>query len=553
MMIHNAIRVAALVLACGALASAQQVPKAELDLDYSFARYAPSASYTKGHSFNGGGGRIVFNVNHWLGIAGDFQGYNSNTTQFTIPAGSPNFPGGVNGSVSGNLFTYLFGPVIKFRNGPVQPFFDVLPGAAHSNVYGNAFATLCQPVAGRCSFSTTPQGNGFALSAGGGLDIPINRRVYIRPGEFDYLYTRFVNQFNNAGQNNFRYLAGLGVNMGVPNPVPPTLACTVQPSAVFPGEPVSATATAANLSTNKNNSVIYSWSGTGVSGNGTTTTVDTGPLAPGSYAVSAAVKQGKKGKEGAKPGQSAGCSAHFTVKPFEPPTLSCLANPATIKPGESSTISAHGVSPQNRPLTYSYSAAGGSISGNDATAAFASAGAPVGNIEITCKVSDDKGQTATANTSVAIVAPPPPPMPHAQALCSVSFANDPKRPTRVDNEGKACLDQVALSLQQQSNAKAVLVTSSTAVEKQPPKRNKKGAVQDVAGQRGVNVKDYLVKEKGIDPSRVSIVTTGAEGQQVQDYLVPADANFAADVPGTTPVDESTMKPEERKPLPERRH
>src|SRR6516225_5771652 len=314
MMIRRAACIGALFLACSIMAWTQKAPKSELDLDYSFARYAPSASYTKGHSFNGGGGRIVFNVNHWLGIAGDFQGYNSNTTQFTIPAGSPNFPGGVNGSVSGNLFTYLFGPVIKFRNGPVQPFFDVLPGAAHSNVYGNAFATLCQPVAGRCSFSTTPQGNGFALSAGGGLDIPINRRVCIRPGEFDYLYTRFVNQFNNAGQNNFRYLAGLGVNMGVPNPVPPTLACTVQPSAVFPGEPVSATATAANLSTNKNNSVIYSWSGTGVSGNGTTANIATGSLDPGNYTVNATVKQGKKGKDGLKPWQTAQCSANYTVK-----------------------------------------------------------------------------------------------------------------------------------------------------------------------------------------------------------------------------------------------
>jgi hypothetical protein len=40
---------------------------------------------------------------------------------------------------------------------------------------------------------------------------------------------------------------------------------------------------------------------------------------------------------------------------------------------------------------------------------------------------------------------------------------------------------------------------------------------------------------------------------VQNYLVPAGANFGADVSGTTPVDETEVKPEVRKPLPERHH
>jgi hypothetical protein len=43
------------------------------------------------------------------------------------------------------------------------------------------------------------------------------------------------------------------------------------------------------------------------------------------------------------------------------------------------------------------------------------------------------------------------------------------------------------------------------------------------------------------------------GQQVQNYLVPSGTNFPASVSGTTPVDEYTVKPEDRKALPERRH
>ena len=175
-------------------------------------------------------------------------------------------------------------------------------------------------------------------------------------------------------------------------------------------------------------------------------------------------------------------------------------------------------------------------------------------------MSDDKGHSASAQTSVTIVAPPPPPQPHAQTLCSISFANDLKRPTRVDNEAKACLDQVALDLKQQADAKAVVVGESndkekatTAKQEKFAEKHKKANVEDFAAQRAVNAKDYLVTEQGIDASRISVATTPTDGQTVQNYLVPAGANFGADITGTTPVDETAVKPEVRKPLPERNH
>lgn len=339
--------------------------------------------------------------------------------------------------------------------------------------------------------------------------------------------------------------------MGCKKQPPITLTCNAAPPAVFAGEQVTVTGTAGSVSTKKHNNVIYSWSGNGVTGNGNTATVATASLDPGSYTVKGEVKEGKKGKEGKKAGQTAECSASFTVKEFEPPTISCSANPSTIKPGESSTVTATAVSPQKRPLTYSYSAAAGSISGTDTSATFSSTGAPTGPVEVTCNVSDDKGHKASANTTVTIEAPPPPP-PHTEALCSVSFSMDTKRPTRVDNEGKACLDEIALDMQKQTDAKLVMVGSATSEEKAPPKHHRKHAkVEDFAAQRAVNAKDYLVTEKGIDASRISAVTGTSDGQKVENYLVPAGANFSSDVQGTTPVDEMTVKPQVRKPLPER--
>jgi hypothetical protein len=349
--------------------------------------------------------------------------------------------------------------------------------------------------------------------------------------------------------------------VGCKKPPPITLSCAASAPAVFPGDPLSVTATAGSVATKKHWDTIYSWSGDSVTGNGTSATVNTSAQAPGAYTVKAEVKEGKKGKEGLKPGESAQCSADYTVKAFEPPTISCSASPDTINPGQTSSITATAASPQNRPLTYSYSASAGSVSGNGTTAEFSSAGAPTGAVGITCNVADDKGHTATANTTVNISAPPPPPPPpHSQALCSISFSNDPRRPTRVDNEAKACLDQVALDLKQQADAKAVIIGQSddkekakTTKEQSYAEHHRRAKVEDFAAQRAVNAKDYLVTDQGIDASRITVVTIATDGQSAQNYLVPAGADFSSDVSGTTPVDETMVKPEARKPLAERHH
>jgi hypothetical protein len=123
----------------------------------------------------------------------------------------------------------------------------------------------------------------------------------------------------------------------------------------------------------------------------------------------------------------------------------------------------------------------------------------------------------------------------------------------VDNEAKACLDQVALSLQSQSDAKAVVVGEETSMEKTPKKGKHHMHEADYAAQRAVDTKEYLMSEKGIDASRISVATGTADSQAVENYLVPAGATFTADVQGTMPVDESTVKPIARKTLPERHH
>jgi hypothetical protein len=457
-------------------------------------------------------------------------------------------PVGTKGNNDG-FQTIAGGLIARFPMENITPFIHGLVGGA--NVNGPTFQ---------------PNKWGVGLTAGGGMDYEtplFNHHLALRlfQADYEYMHVNFGPGPNPPGGraniNAARLSAGVVIHAGSIVPPPPvTLACSANPTSVFPGEPVTVTATAGNLEPKLN--AIYSWSGSGASGNGTSTTVQTSALAAGNYSVKAEVKEGKPGKEGLKPGQSADCSASFTVKEFEPPTISCSVNPTTIKPGDSATVTSTGLSPQNRPLTYSYTATGGSISGTGSTATYSSAGAPTGAVGITCNVADDKGHTASANTSLTIVAPPPPPQPKTQALCSINFSTDTKRPTRVDNEAKACLDEVALDLQRQADAKAVVVGHSnakendvTAKQEKYAARHKKAPVTHFAAQRAVNAKDYLVTEKGIDASRITAATSTTDGQTVEDYLVPAGADFSSDIPGTTPADESTVKPEVRKPLPQR--
>jgi outer membrane protein OmpA-like peptidoglycan-associated protein len=392
---------------------------------------------------------------------------------------------------------------------------------------------------------------GPAITVGGGLDYGLpffDHHLALRLFQADYQYwhASFGPQATTGGRanlNNARLSTGIVLKFGSIIPPPPvTYSCSVNPSAVFPGDPITATGSALNLNPKK--PATYTWSGTGVkiTGDSTTGNIDTTGLSAGSFTVTGHVSEGQK------PGEFADCTANFTVKPYEPPTVSCSVNPTQLKPGDSATVTATGVSPQNRPLTYSFTSSAGSISGTGNTATLTTTGAPAGTITITGNVSDDKGQTASCTATVSIAAPPPPPVAKTSTLCTISFGRDAKRPARVDNEAKACLDQVALSAQQTPDATVTVV--GEAGPQPEPKKGKKHApaIANLAAQRAVNTKDYLVKEKGIDASRVSVRTGTQSVDEVENYLVPAGGTFDNDVPGTTAVDESTVKAQTRVPL-----
>src|SRR5271163_4477553 len=148
----------------GVCASAQDVPKVEVPVGFSFVNVHPNLDPITSFNVFGGGGEFDVNFGNYFGVKADFMGY----TQGSGLKNQLDNKLGYTGSVNGNVFTYVFGPQIKKHTGKVQPFGEVLVGAAHTNAY----ATIANAIS---SASGSGNNNGFAMVAGGGIDYRINR------------------------------------------------------------------------------------------------------------------------------------------------------------------------------------------------------------------------------------------------------------------------------------------------------------------------------------------------------------------------------------------
>jgi hypothetical protein len=197
------------VLLFGSTLLAQDTPKIEIPLDYSYMRFNPeNSNIVSSFSLNGGGGGLGVYLNKWFGIAADLQGYGSTTKTFSFPAGRvAECPNGCTIVAQGNLFTYNAMAIAKYRTSHFEPFFEAGFGGAHSNVYGNLYKTCSGCLLG----AKSPSNNAFDFLIGGGVDIPLGHHLAVRPVEVDYVLTRFGNAFTTGNQNqsNFRYVGGI--------------------------------------------------------------------------------------------------------------------------------------------------------------------------------------------------------------------------------------------------------------------------------------------------------------------------------------------------------
>lgn len=430
------------------------------------------------------------------------KGFNVNGTYFFTKYAGLTLDGGGHFGDQADIGTIQIGPTFRFPSmNRVTPFVHGLVGLHEIGLAG---------------FDSKA---GIGLTAGGGLDFATKwPRFDVRLIQADYQYAH--HNFApgvRTDQNGARLSTGLVWRFGNfgPPPAAPTATCTADPAEVFEGEPVTITATSQNF--NPKHTLTYAWSGANgvnVQGKDTTAHVDTKGLQPGTYPVSVTISDKKL---------TAQCSANVVIKQPRPPQITCSANPTSVQPGQSVQITSQGSSPDNRPLKYSYETSGGQIQGEGANVTLSTEGIqPGGSANVTCTVMDDRNLSANSSTSVNVEAPPPPPKaPEAEKINTINFKNNS---ARVDNAAKAILDDVALRLQRDADAKAVIDGNVQG------KESKK-----LAAQRAINAKAYLVKEKGIDPSRIEVRTGSEAGTTADIWIVPAGATF--NEAGTSPVTE----------------
>src|SRR3954468_3219874 len=451
---------------------------------------------------NGAGASGTYNFSRWFGLTIDGSTHwGSGETTFATRLDDARFS------------NISLGPKFTFRSRHFSPFLEALAG--NHRLVPEAFHSVDKL--------------GFML--GGGFDVNLSRHIALRLLRADYVFStyRFApTPVATTDVRGARLQTGLVFMFGGGEPAPATsAACSAQPAEVMAGEPVQITVTPSNFNAKRTATYSYSSTGGKVSGSNQTASVDTTGLAAGSYTVTAKASQGRT--------TLASCNATFNVKQPQLPTITCSPNPATVQPGGSSTITSNANSPDNRRLTYGYSATSGTISGSDSSATLNTGNSQAGPITVTCNVADDRTPplTASSTTTVSVEPPPaPPPAPPAPPVAAkinqIEFPNLQK-PWRVDNTAKAILDDVALRLQREPDSKLVILGSQEATE---PRKN-------LASERAVDAKAYLTQEKGIDPNRIETRFGGTSGKVAEFWIVPPGAIYQG---SEQTVDENRIKP-----------
>jgi len=364
--------------------------------------------------------------------------------------------------------------------------------------------------------------NGIGAIVGGGMDIPFGKTFSWRLFEADYVwahhnYATFVSPvFPNLQRPSFdgvRLRTGVVFNWGGAEAVPPAASCSVQPTEVMVGEPITATVTASNF--NPKHTVTYAWTADGgtLTAKDTTATIDTTNAAPGNYSAKATVTDPKSTKNNV-----ASCSATYTVKPLppkNPPTMSLSASPTSLVTGGSVNLSASCTSPDGVPVSVAnWTSTAGSVSGSGTSATLNTAGVPAGSLTVNATCTDSRGLTGQATTEVMVENPPAPKVDKVLearlALHSVYFpTNEP--PVKDPNAGLLPSQQKTL-ITLATDFKKYLEAKPDAhltLEGHADKRGSAAFNQALSERRVARVKSFLI-EQGVPEADIETKAFGKD-------------------------------------------
>jgi outer membrane protein OmpA-like peptidoglycan-associated protein len=372
--------------------------------------------------------------------------------------------------------------------------------------------------------------NSLGAIVGGGWDVPFTKNfawrvfgadyVFARPNYSDLVPPEFPN-LRRPTLNGARLRTGVVFSWGGAPAVTPAATCSVQPTEVMVGEPLTATVTPSNF--NPKHTVNYVWNGNGgqVTGKETTATIDTNNVAPGNYSVSAHVTDPK-----AKSNNEASCTANYTVKPLppkNPPTMSISASPTELTPGGTVSLSANCTSPDGMPVSVAnWTSTAGTVSGTGNSANLNTAGLPPGPVTVTATCTDSRNLTGQASTQVTIQNPPPPPVDRALearlALHSVYFPTG--QPTTKDPNTGLLPSQQKILLNLATDFNKYLQAKPDAhitLEGHADNRGSAAFNQALTERRVARVKGFLV-EQGVPESAIETKGLGKEHNLTTDEV-----------------------------------
>lgn len=205
-----------------------------------------------------------------------------------------------------------------------------------------------------------------------------------------------------------------------------------------------------------------------------------------------------------------------TPVPNRPPTVSLDADKTNAISCDTVRFRANASDPDGDSLTYAWTTSAGRIAGEGASVTLDPGCLPAGtDVSVSVTVNDGHNHTASATRHVMIEAKPKPqtitrsvgPFP------SVRVGGG----TRLNNIDKSVLDDMATRLRQDPGSRLLVVGHAETGEKDADVLSRK---------RAEAVKAYIVKERGIDASR--IVTRGAGaggGRRAELTFVPDGADM----------------------------
>jgi outer membrane protein OmpA-like peptidoglycan-associated protein len=413
-----------------------------------------------------------------------------------------NFGGGFSKHI--NEEAIGIGPKLTFRGEGVDFFVHTLLGIDH----------IAPKTGGHNS-------NGMGALLGGGMDLKVWKPITLRLFEVDYQlaranFSKDVPPSDSALRrqtfNGARLSTGVVFNFGgAPEPLV-AAACTIDRNEVLVGEPLHTTVSASNF--NPKHTLTYTWASTGgkITGKDTGATIDTTGAAPGSYAATATVTDPKTKKN-----NTASCTSNFTVKPLNPPQISCSANPGTVDIGTSSSISCTCTSPDNATVTIGgWTSSAGSVAGSGNSATLTTTGASAGTATVNATCTDSRGLTASASSMVTVNNPPPPPpvvdkvLEARLALHSVYFAT--AKPTEKEPTGGLVKSQEETLMALATDFKKYREAKPDAHLTLEGHADVRGSVpynQALSERRVARVKSFLI-ENGVPEANLETKALGAQ-------------------------------------------